>query len=343
MRALINSHVDPARVPAPATDARDFHAALPDYAPTPIHHLPALARDVGVAAVGVKDESNRLGLPAFKSLGASWAVERTLRERPGVRTLVAASAGNHGRAVAHVAAIRGLAAQIFLPARSSPHRRQAIAEEGAEVVVSGAYEDAVRSASRAGQQPDAAEIADVGASPSAHWVIDGYATLFEELDERWDLIVVPAGVGSLAAAAARHAAKRGAKVLAVEPETAACLTASLAAGQPTSVPTPGTSMAGLDCAEVSEAAWPTLRAGISGAVTISDEEARAAVRELGDAGLRIGDSGAAALAGLRACNADPQCADLRAGLDLSAARRILLLATEGATDPVAYDRALAPV
>ena len=58
--------------------------------------------------VGVKDESNRLGLPAFKILGASWAAERALREDPGVHTLVAACAGNHGRAVARVAAMRGL-------------------------------------------------------------------------------------------------------------------------------------------------------------------------------------------------------------------------------------------
>ena len=79
--------------------------------------------------VGVKDESDRLGLPAFKVLGASWAVERALRAHPGVHTLVAASAGNHGRAVAHVAALRGLAAASSCPrarvpraARRSPAR-----------------------------------------------------------------------------------------------------------------------------------------------------------------------------------------------------------------------------
>ena len=96
-------------------------------------------------------------------LGASWAVERALREAPGAHTLVAASAGNHGRAVAHVAAQRGLACRIFLPARSSAARRAAIAGEGAElVVVDGTYEDAVARAAAEGAAPGVLEIADVG-------------------------------------------------------------------------------------------------------------------------------------------------------------------------------------
>ena len=109
--------------------------------------------------------------PAFKVLGASWAVERALRERPDVHTLVAASAGNHGRAVAHVAALRGLAARILLPARSAPARRAAIAAEGAElVVVDGDYEDAVRQAAEEGASDGCLEVADVGDSGPAHWV-----------------------------------------------------------------------------------------------------------------------------------------------------------------------------
>ena len=102
-------------------------AALAGYAPTPLH-------DLG-EGVWLKDESDRLGLPAFKVLGASWAVERALRDDPSVHTLVAASAGNHGRAVAHVAALRGLRCRVYLPARAVPARREAIAGEGAEVVM----------------------------------------------------------------------------------------------------------------------------------------------------------------------------------------------------------------
>ena len=98
MRALVNPALRTTAVPPPSTDALDFHAALEGYRPTPLRDLPAIAAELGLGAVALKDESDRLGLPAFKVLGASWAVERALRERPEVRTLVAASAGNHGRA-----------------------------------------------------------------------------------------------------------------------------------------------------------------------------------------------------------------------------------------------------
>ena len=181
MSCLVNRAADPAAVPAPVADAAAFHASLPGYRPTPVRTLPGVAAELGLDTVAVKDESDRLGLPAFKVLGAAWAVERTLRERPAVHTLVAASAGNHGRAVAHVAALRGLACRIFLPARSADVRRDAIAAEGAEiVVVDGSYEAAVARAAAAGAEDGTAEIADVGASGAARWVIDGYATLFAE-------------------------------------------------------------------------------------------------------------------------------------------------------------------
>jgi diaminopropionate ammonia-lyase len=340
-RALVNPQFAPASVPAPRTEAFAFHRSWPGFAPTPLRPLTGVAAELGLGSVAVKDESNRLGLPAFKVLGASWAAERLLRERPDVHTLVAASAGNHGRAVAHVAAARGLGCRIFLPARAATDRREAIAGEGAEVVVvDGTYEDALARAVAAAAAPGVAELADTGDSGPAHWVIDGYATLFAELDAA-DVVLVPVGVGSLGAAAARFAAHAGVQAIAVEPVTAACLTASLVAGVPTAVETPGTSMAGLDCAEVSPAAWPSLRDGLTGTVTVSDPEAHAAMRELAGLGLRIGDSGAAPLAALRALVSDPACAELRAAAGLGPGSRVVLIATEGATDPAGYARTLA--
>src|ERR1051325_10643821 len=67
----------PSRAPLP------FHGRLPGYAPTPLRELPALAARCGVARVWLKDESARLGLPAFKILGASWAAAQTLAARLG--------------------------------------------------------------------------------------------------------------------------------------------------------------------------------------------------------------------------------------------------------------------
>src|SRR5215211_277719 len=60
-----------------------FHRRLPGYEETPLVDAPGLADALGVGKVLVKDESSRLGLPAFKVLGASWAVYRALEERLG--------------------------------------------------------------------------------------------------------------------------------------------------------------------------------------------------------------------------------------------------------------------
>jgi diaminopropionate ammonia-lyase len=120
-------------------------------------------------------------------------------------------------------------------------------------------------------------------------------------------------------------------VIGVEPATAACLTASLAAGEPTAVTNPGTVMAGLDCSEISPTAWPTLASGIAGMVTVSDSEAQSAMGELAAEGLTIGECGAATLAALRAFAGDPECAELRAAVALGSTSRVLLIATEGLT------------
>lgn len=333
MRAVVNGALSVGDVRAQdGAAARTFHEGLARYAPTPV-------RELEPGRVWMKDESSRFGLPAFKVLGASWAVERALREAGGTHTLVAASAGNHGRAVAWTARERGLACRVYLPARSVPARRAAIASEGAEVVaVDGTYEDAVAEAARAGEANGVLEIADVGASGPARWVVDGYATLFAELPvNAYTLIVVPVGVGSLGAAAARYGAAHGIPVIAAEPATAACLAESLTAREPVVIPTPGTTMAGLDCAEVSEHAWPDLRAGVAGVVAVDDAEVHAAMRALAENGFAIGDSGAAPLAALRALRTDPACAALREAVGFDAAMsRVLLVATEGVTDPDGY-------
>ena len=94
----------------------------------------------------VKDESSRLGLPAFKVLGASWACHQVLERQPGA-TLVTGTDGNHGRAVARMAAHLGVRAIVFVPAAMLPRTAALIEGEGAEVVhVDGDYDEAVRGA-----------------------------------------------------------------------------------------------------------------------------------------------------------------------------------------------------
>jgi diaminopropionate ammonia-lyase len=340
----VTSHRDAALVPAPGgPEVQEFHRGLAGYRPTPLRRL--------AEHVWLKDESDRFGLPAFKILGASWAIERTLRAEPGTRTLVAASAGNHGRAVARAASVRGLECRIYLPSAASGARAELVAAEGADVVrVDGDYDEAVASAVEDARRPGAALIADTATEPGdgpPAWVIDGYSTLFREAAEQapepFDVVLVPAGVGSFAAAAVRWAAHEqpGAAVIAVEAETAACLTASLRADSLTTVDTPGTSMAGMDCATPSAVAWPTLRHGLAGTITVSDPQAHAAMAALADRGWTIGDCGAAAVAALRRLADDPDCAELRAAIGFGPASSVLCVATEGASDPADYRRTVA--
>ena len=334
MSALVNASFDASSVPPPSDDAASFHAALDGYEPTPLRELAEVAGELDLATVALKDESNRLGLPAFKILGASWALDRALRDAPETLTVVAASAGNHGRAVANAAARRGLRARIFLPARALPARREAIAGEGAEVVVvDGTYEDAVARAATEGES--------LGSSSRGRRHLRGRTSRHRRLrdalrrDAPAGLVRRHAGAGRGGLAGrggVRFGVRHGPSVIGVEPVTAACLTASLAKGRPVVIDTPGSSMAGLDCAEVSPAAWPSLRSGIRGTVTVDDAAAADAVAELADLGLSIGHSGAATLAALRSLAERQDAAELRTAIDLARGSRVLLIATEGRTD-----------
>jgi diaminopropionate ammonia-lyase len=162
VRALVNAAVRLAAVPSPdGGDAQAFHTALPGYEPTPVRELPRIAAELGLGAVLVKDESDRLGLPAFKVLGASWACHRVLEQQPGAR-LVTATDGNHGRAVARMAARFGVPATVFVPDVMLAETMALIAGEGTEVLrLDVGYDEAVREAAAfADAAPDRALVQD---------------------------------------------------------------------------------------------------------------------------------------------------------------------------------------
>jgi diaminopropionate ammonia-lyase len=337
---------------------------MTSYRPTPLIELPELAAELGVGAVLVKDESDRLGLPAFKILGASWAVNCALSKRGGFDTpatglpelrervgnaaiiLVTATDGNHGRAVARMAQLLGLEARVYVPAGTTAKTLKAIADEGAQVVQTDLrYDDVVRAAaSSTTNRPADILIQDTawrGYEEIPQWIVDGYSTMFDEIDAQLgerapDLIAVPTGVGSLLQAALRHYPSTGSgrrpstkpAVLAVEPVTAACVTASLAAGKPISVDTSQpTSMAGLNCGTVSTIAWPAIRDTLAAAVVVTDDQARAAMQRLHELGVPAGPSAAASLAGVRAVLGDTSQRD---ALATKADSLVVLISTEGA-------------
>ena len=339
--------------PASAAGTRAFHAGLPGYAPTPLTEVPAIASELGVGRAFVKDESARMGLAAFKVLGASWAVHQVLSRRPaaGQVTLVAATDGNHGRALAWMARIAGQRAHVFVPGGVHPTAVAAIAAEGARVTeITGSYDDAVRLAAKAAGEPGAELVQDAGwpgYEQVPGWIVDGYSTLFAEVDEQLAeagaaspaLVVIPAGVGSLAQAGVIHYRSRAGSgatsLLTVEPGAAACVLASLVRGEPGTITTRETIMAGLNCGTPSMLAWPFLRDGLDAAVAVADADGAAAARDLAGYGIPAGPCGGAALAGARAALAGEGAEARRAALAVGPAATVVLLSTEGsAANPV---------
>ncbi len=353
-------------------DVRAFHQSLPGYAPTPLIELPEVAQAAGVARVWLKDESKRFGLNAFKGLGASYAVYRFLQRRwqerfpeepfsprtfedpslvarLGTFTFATATDGNHGRAVAWTARRLSQRAVIYVPSNTVRARIDAIRSEQAEVVVvDGTYDETVRRAAADAERFGWQVISDTaypGYMEIPRWIMEGYTTIFaearEQLPERETVVLLQAGVGGLACAGAlfyqRERARRPALV-SVEPTDADCLLESalapdgsirVARGKQSSI------MAGLNCGTPSLLAWPVIRDAFDFFLAIDDDYAREAMRHLAASGVVSGESGAAGVAGLLALAGETALDDARRRL-LPHDAKVLVVSTEGDTDPVGY-------
>lgn len=310
-----------------AQKARLFHGAFSAYSETP---LTTLTLETG--SVWAKDETARMGLGAFKAVGGTYAVGQmiaqalgsdadpqtlgadAMRDRAKALTFVCASAGNHGMAVAEGARLFGAGCRIHLSETVPQDFADRLAAKGAQVVRSGAvYEDSIAAAIKDAEESGAIHLADgswQGYIEPPRLVMEGYTVLAEEMRAEFEKtgtwpshVYLQAGVGGFAGAIAYMIRENWAEqpqIVIVEPDAAPCLQTSVAKGEAVAVAGPVSNMGRLDCKEPSLIAFDILRHAGDRFVTITDEQADAAVAVAAEHGVQTTPSGAAGFAALLA-------------------------------------------
>jgi diaminopropionate ammonia-lyase len=347
-----------------------------EYRPSPLVELSGLAKAIGLGEIYYKDESERFGLGSFKALGGAYAVFRVLTQflvthgievsngttlREGQHraltnklTVATATDGNHGRSVAWGARMFGCRCVIYIHAKVSQGREQALRAQGAEVVrIEGSYDDSVHRCSEDAEQNGWTIVSDTSWGnyrEIPREIMAGYSVMVSEVIEQLQGLIpthvfVQGGVGGVASTIADIFAQTWGqdrpRFVVVEPELAACLYASAQAGQPTAVMVEEeTLMAGLSCGEVSLLAWEVLGGAADDFMTIGEDVVAPTMKLLGDA--PFGDTpviaGESAVAGLGAVLAGGLSSDLSKDLGLDSQSRIIVIGTEGATDPDIYSQ-----
>jgi diaminopropionate ammonia-lyase len=346
----------------PAVPSRDaihgFHRSFPEYAPTPLLNLEQLARDLKLGHLLAKVESSRLGLSSFKILGASWAASCMIHRRlTGIAsgytsldacsravasqrvtpTLVAATDGNYGQALAHMAGRIGTRARIYAPSWIRPSKAAAVREEGAELVLLGkSYDQVVDAAVASIIGPNDLLVSDTARradEEAPRLVSAGYSTILSEVVSSHavlDAVFVQVGVCGLASAVIQFlcGVSPRTKVICVEPLSAACALESVRAGCAVSVAddSPG-AMDGLCCGSVCAESWPWIRDGVDCLLAIPDGAAECAASALREQGVLTDATGAAGLGGLMSLMESARFAHVRSRLNVGADSNVLVLVT----------------
>lgn len=296
-----------------------YHRSFPEYRETPLASLDALAAELKIAGLYVKDESFRFGLNAFKVLGGSWCIGRYMakqlncppdkltfdwltdpktRNALGPLTFVTATDGNHGRGIAWTASRLGQRSYVYMPRGSALERLENIRAAGAQANITDMlYDDVVRFARSQAERNGWILVQDTswpGYEEIPLWIMQGYLTMVYEavrqLDEvRPTHVFLQAGVGSMAGAAAAFLANYyGADrpvITVVEPHAADCVYQTALHWDGALHPAKGnmqTIMAGLACGEVCSLSWELLKECADCFITIPDAAAAREMRILGN-------------------------------------------------------------
>lgn len=302
---------------------------------------------------------NKLGISiedtSFEELNS-----KEIKEKLGEITFVTATDGNHGRGVAWAANKLGQKSVVYMPRGSSPIRLENIRKEGAEASITDLnYDDAVRLANQYAEDHNGVMIQDTaweGYEEIPMWIMQGYATLIDEALEQISEqgkempthVFLQAGVGSFAGAVQGYLAeiykeKRPVTVI-VEPHEAACIykSALINDGKPHAVTGDmPTIMAGLACGEPNITGWNILRDYSDMYMSCDDYVAARGMRVLGnplkgDTQVISGESGAVGLGVVSLILEDKSLSNIVEKLNINEKSRILVISTEGDTDPINY-------
>jgi len=279
----------------------------------------------------------------------------------GQATFFTATDGNHGRGVAWAANRLHQKAVVHMPKGSSKTRYENIKKEGAVVTIEDVnYDDCVRmAAAEAGRTEHGVVVQDTaweGYEKIPSWIMQGYGTLASEAVEqlrevevnRPTHIFVQAGVGSLAGSIVGYFTNlyphNPPKFIIMEAGSAACLYEGAVAGDGKPRKVTGdlkTIMAGLACGEPNTISWDILRNHAAAFVSCPDWVSAKGIRMLasplrGDPQVISGESGAVGMGVIDCIMADPAYAELKEALGLNRSSHVLMLSTEGNTDPDKY-------
>lgn len=343
------------------------------YTPTPLEHLKGLAGNINVGELFYKNEGPRFGLRSFKALGGSYAAQCVLQREIsktigldvsladirtakyaaecGDITLISATDGNHGRALAWGCKRFGTPCRIYIHAEVSEGRAQAMRDLGATVIrIEGDYDTSVMLAKKEAHDNGWHVVSDTswpGYSQPPRDVMSGYSVMTQEICSELDYapthVFLQGGVGGLAAGVVagfrQYWGDASPRVIIVEPDLAACLLESAKTGKVTNVAiAEETLMAGLSCGEPSELAWEILVEEASDYLSIPEELVAPTMRLLanptnGDKPIEAGES---AIAGLAALIVARQDTELSQKLELDGQSRVLLIGSEGVTDEAIF-------
>lgn len=312
----------------------------------------------GIYAIG-KYLANRLG-EDIEDLSFTSLLSAEVKNKLGELTFISATDGNHGRGVAWAARELGHKSVIYLPKGSSLKRLNAIRNEGAFAEITDVnYDDTVRMCAQLAEENGLIMVQDTaweGYDEIPLWIMQGYASIAKEIGEQLEEtnakppthVFLQAGVGSFAAAIAasmiEYYPETPPKIVVVEPDKADCFYRSFSNSSGSREIVSGhmnTIMAGLACGEPNTRAYRLLRQYAIGSISCSDSVAALGMRMYGnplhsDPHVIAGESGAVTLGLLHYLRTDrayfPVCEDMK----LDSNSRILLISTEGDTDPEFY-------